>query len=405
MKKCILILFAFALSVGAFAQNSRSELQTNIDANLASGSNLTAAELRTQLKQISNSAFNLVDDNLKDSTWIDSFINDLLTPYITDYTVTEGDVTAHEGALTITASQVSDFDTEVSNNSSVVANTAKVTFPGFTDLSTDYSFTDNSSTWDALVTFPGFGTLGGDYAGDTPWTGMGYYIGDGSAFDAAGAAAAITATDVGLGNVTNESKATMFTNPTFTGVQKVGSDTLSTKAYARSVGGGASIDTTSLSNRINAKVDTSDIDVNYTYYNTHETDSVAIAKADSLDNVLLTSTETFTNKRWTARVGSTTSSATPTINTDNYDIYKLTAQAADITSFTTNLSGTPVDGDILEIQITGTAVRAITWGTSFVASTVDLPTTTVTTVTLTVIFQYYTTSSYGNNKWVCANSF
>ena len=68
---------------------------------------------------------------------------------------------------------------------------------------------------------------------------MGYYIGDGSAFDAAGAAAAITATDVGSGNVTNESKATMFTNPTFTGIQKVGSDTLSTKAYAQSVGGGA----------------------------------------------------------------------------------------------------------------------------------------------------------------------
>ena len=275
-------IICICLSVGAFAQNSRSELQTNIDANLASGSNLTAAELRTQLKQISNSAFNLVDDNLKDSTWIDAFINDLLTPYITDYTVTEGDVTAHEGALTITASQVSDFDTEVSNNSSVVVNSAKVTFPGFTDLSTDYSFTDNSSTWDALVTFPGFRTLGGDYAGDTPWTGMGYYIGDGSAFDAAGAAAAITATDVGLGNVTNESKATMFTNPTFTGVQKVGSDTLSTKAYARSVGGGTSIDTTSLSNRINAKVDTSDIDVNYTYYNTDEVDSLLTLITDTL---------------------------------------------------------------------------------------------------------------------------
>jgi hypothetical protein len=49
----------------------------------------------------------------------------------------------------------------------------------------------------------------------------------------------ITASDVGLGNVTNESKATMFTNPTFTGVQKVSTtDTLATKAYARSVGGG-----------------------------------------------------------------------------------------------------------------------------------------------------------------------
>jgi len=117
------------------------------------------------------------------------------------------------------------------------------------------------------------------------------------------------------------------------------------------------------------------------------------------------STTTLTNKRWTARVGNTTSSATPTINTDNVDIYKLTAQAADITSMTTNLSGTPVDGDILEIQITGTAARAITWGASFVSSTVTLPTTTVTTATLTVVFQYCTTSSYGNNKWVCVNNF
>jgi hypothetical protein len=117
------------------------------------------------------------------------------------------------------------------------------------------------------------------------------------------------------------------------------------------------------------------------------------------------STETFTNKRWTPRVGSTTSSATPTINTDNYDIYKITAQTADITSFTTNLTGTPVDGDILELQVTGTAARAITWGASFVSSTVTLPTTTVTTATLSVVFQYFTTSSYGNNKWVCVNSF
>ena len=119
--------------------------------------------------------------------------------------------------------------------------------------------------------------------------------------------------------------------------------------------------------------------------------------------VTINGTQTLTNKRWTARVGSTTSSATPTINTDNTDIYKLTAQSADITSFTTNLSGTPVDGDILEIQVTGTAARAITWGASFVSSTVALPTTTATTATLTIIFQYYTTSSYGNNKWICVN--
>lgn len=123
----------------------------------------------------------------------------------------------------------------------------------------------------------------------------------------------------------------------------------------------------------------------------------------TLVSVTASSTTTFTNKRWTARVGSATSSATPTINTDNYDVYKLTAQAADITSFTTNLSGTPADGDILEIQITGTASRAITWGSSFVSTTVTLPTTTSGTATLTVIVQYYTTSSYGNNKWHCVN--
>lgn len=110
-----------------------------------------------------------------------------------------------------------------------------------------------------------------------------------------------------------------------------------------------------------------------------------------------TSTTTFTNKRTTKRTGSATSSATPTINTDNVDIYSLTAQAADITSFTTNLSGTPNDGDYLEIRITGTGARAITWGASFVATTTALPTTTVSTTTLRVLFQWNATVS----KWEC----
>jgi hypothetical protein len=115
-------------------------------------------------------------------------------------------------------------------------------------------------------------------------------------------------------------------------------------------------------------------------------------------------TQTLTNKRWVPRVGSTSSSGTPTINTDNVDIYKLTAQAANITSFTTNLSGTPNDGDILEVQITDDGTpRTIAWGASFVSSTVTLPATTTASTTLTVILQYYSTSSYGNNKWVCVN--
>lgn len=115
------------------------------------------------------------------------------------------------------------------------------------------------------------------------------------------------------------------------------------------------------------------------------------------DVIGTTDTQTLTNKRFNPRVGSTASSGTPTINTDNYDIYKLTAQTVDITSFTTNLSGTPVDGQVLIIQITGTGARGITWGSSFEASTVALPTTTVSTNMLSVGFIWNTATS----KWRC----
>ena len=114
----------------------------------------------------------------------------------------------------------------------------------------------------------------------------------------------------------------------------------------------------------------------------------------------ISSTNTLTNKRVTPRVGTTTSSATPTINTDNVDMYTLTAQAVDITSFTTNLSGTPTDGQKLWIAITGTAARAITWGASFEASTIALPTTTVSTNRLDVGFVWNAATS----KWRCVGS-
>ncbi len=108
-------------------------------------------------------------------------------------------------------------------------------------------------------------------------------------------------------------------------------------------------------------------------------------------------TQTLTSKRITRRTGTTTSSATPTINTDNVDFYSLTAQTADITSFTTNLSGTPTEAQTLWIAITGTAARAITWGASFEASTVALPATTVSTNRLDVAFIWNSVTS----KWRC----
>jgi len=61
-----------------------------------------------------------------------------------------------------------------------------------------------------------------------------------------------------------------------------------------------------------------------------------------------------------------TSHATPTINTDTTDIFTITALAEAITSMTTNLSGTPVNGQklIFRIKDNGTA-RSITWGSSY----------------------------------------
>lgn len=121
------------------------------------------------------------------------------------------------------------------------------------------------------------------------------------------------------------------------------------------------------------------------------------------NNINVSGTGKYFFGRYKERVDSTTSSATPTINTDNVDFYKITAQTADITSFTTNLSGTPNAGDFLQIQITGTATRNITWGASFVSSSVTMPTATSGTTSLVVVFKYFKSSSYGNNKWVCVN--
>jgi len=112
-------------------------------------------------------------------------------------------------------------------------------------------------------------------------------------------------------------------------------------------------------------------------------------------------TQTLTNKRVTKRVTAIVSNANPTINTDNCDVVDITAQAADIASMTTNLSGTPTNFQTLIIRFKddGTA-RGITWGASFEARGVALPTTTVISKVLTVGFIYDTTSS----KWGCVAS-
>lgn len=98
------------------------------------------------------------------------------------------------------------------------------------------------------------------------------------------------------------------------------------------------------------------------------------------------------------RITTITSSATPTINTDNCDCVTITALAAAINTMSTNLSGTPVNFQklIFRIKDDGTA-RAITWGASFVAKGAALPTTTILGKLLTVGFIYDTVAA----TWGC----
>lgn len=105
-------------------------------------------------------------------------------------------------------------------------------------------------------------------------------------------------------------------------------------------------------------------------------------------------TTTITNKRITKRVSAlSANSATPAVNTDNFDVVNITGQTATITGFT--MTWTPVDWDTLRISITWTATVPFTLWSSFEASTVPLGTTTSGTTRLDMGFFWNSATS----KW------
>ncbi len=102
-------------------------------------------------------------------------------------------------------------------------------------------------------------------------------------------------------------------------------------------------------------------------------------------------TQTLTNKRVTKRVSTTADSATPTPNADTDDLYTVTAlaQAATFGAPT----GTPTNGQPLVVRVkdNGTA-RALAFNAIYRASSdLALPTTTVLSKTLYMIFIYNST--------------
>jgi len=115
------------------------------------------------------------------------------------------------------------------------------------------------------------------------------------------------------------------------------------------------------------------------------------------DTLYLTATSTI-SQRINPRVNTITSSATPAINTDTTDVFTITALAVAITSMTSSLTGTPVDGQklIIRIKDNGTA-RAITWGASFANRGATLPTTTVLSKVVYVGLMYNSAASI----WDC----
>ena len=102
-------------------------------------------------------------------------------------------------------------------------------------------------------------------------------------------------------------------------------------------------------------------------------------------------TETFTNKRITKRVVTTTDDATAVIDTDITDDYELTA-VANATTFT--VTGTPTNGQTLFIRFKDAGVaKALTWTMSGGVIGVTLPTTTVAGKWHIVGFKYFTSTT------------
>ncbi len=103
-------------------------------------------------------------------------------------------------------------------------------------------------------------------------------------------------------------------------------------------------------------------------------------------------------------VFSIVSSATPSVNVDQFGWLKITALAADISAMA--FTGTPVDGQILRVRIkdngsgTHTGAYSIAWGSGFESVGATLPVATTANKRMTVTLAY----DAGTSKFGCIAS-
>lgn len=128
---------------------------------------------------------------------------------------------------------------------------------------------------------------------------------------------------------------------------------------------------------------------------TYGTNNIAWSQSGTQSIVTTWDVQTLTNKRITRRVNSVTNTTSWTINSDTTDFAENTGLTGAVTI--NNPSGTPTQGQPLWITLTGTASRAISYGTAFEDSTVVRPTTTSGTAALDIGFRWNSVTS----KWRC----
>lgn len=132
------------------------------------------------------------------------------------------------------------------------------------------------------------------------------------------------------------------------------------------------------------------------YVSNSSGNTTAVNPGTGINNVTTNgATQTLTNKRITPRVSSYTNAGSNlNVTNDNYDMYSVSAQSANITIG--DSLQTPSNGErkLLRIKDNGTA-RTITWGSSFRAIGVSLPTTTTANKTLYIGMVY----NSADTKW------